>query len=419
MDGFAEAFVDKLILLEEVAGATVPYQPMPQQTGSLGDAVSIQLAAKQIADFAGLTDWVFVVSVAKQGAGTSGHIELGRGKREVFIEIDPSVLEFNPAVAATLCHEICHKWLETKCIQSSTERDNEIFTDISTIFLGFGKIMLNGCSTSRTSRVVSAGGGEELTRTFRVGYLERDQLAFVYRLVCAMRHIPSGQMLDGLNPDATRALERCDTSFGHYYSTRFHDQETTKIAAEALAASFLRAQLRLSELTKQLAYTRKSFCGTIEAYIRDQHYRVQSLRKSVDDIAERSYADPALRFLRSIKSEAELTRVGHTTDSIADQTQVLADQAALVNTEIYKHKRLFPVPGANVFTIVSCPNDGTRLRVPNHSRDLVVSCPRCKYRFGYNSTPPSFDDQVSHVRSASKSRRGWARRMWRRLFTKL
>ena len=74
MDGFAEAFVDKLILLEEVAGATVPYQPMPQQTGSLGDAVSIQLAAKQIADFAGLTDWVFVVSVAKRGAGTSGHI---------------------------------------------------------------------------------------------------------------------------------------------------------------------------------------------------------------------------------------------------------------------------------------------------------------------------------------------------------
>src|SRR3989442_1554225 len=134
-----------VILLEHRTGARVSYRPLPPLRQSLHDIIGIQAAAKHIAEFVGLTGLTFVVGVAKQKLNVGGHIDLKSSGPDVFVEIDSDTLSFSDAVAATLCHEICHKWLQVNGISCPVEIENEILTDITTVFLGLGKIMLNGC----------------------------------------------------------------------------------------------------------------------------------------------------------------------------------------------------------------------------------------------------------------------------------
>ena len=141
-DQFVEAFVDKLILLEQRTGAGVQYRVIPPFTTPFDDHLSIQKVAKEIAASIGLTGFTFVVAVAKQKEKVGGHIDLSIQDTNVFVEIDANMMKFPDAVGATLCHEVCHKWLQIQGIRSPIEIDNEILTDITTVFLGFGKIML-------------------------------------------------------------------------------------------------------------------------------------------------------------------------------------------------------------------------------------------------------------------------------------
>ncbi|MGH9424843.1 MAG: hypothetical protein ACRD2L_00830, partial [Terriglobia bacterium] len=52
---FVDSFAEKLILLERKTGASVSYRLLPPLHQSLHDFVEIQAAAKNIAEFVGLT----------------------------------------------------------------------------------------------------------------------------------------------------------------------------------------------------------------------------------------------------------------------------------------------------------------------------------------------------------------------------
>ena len=251
-DTFVSSFVEKLILLEKATGADIPYRITPPITSSLDDILSLQKVARELADSIGLSQFVFIVTFAKQEKNVGGHIDLGTKDGVVYIEIDPGAIPFRQSIGATLCHEICHKWLQTKGISSPILMDNEILTDITTVFLGFGKIMLNGCKVTNVREERSGEGTRTTTETRTSGYLKRDQLAFVYRLVCAMRRIPSSEYLHGLSPAATDAIQACDSSFWHYYNERFHLPETTAYALKNLQAAGVAQQRQMAELNKHL-----------------------------------------------------------------------------------------------------------------------------------------------------------------------
>ena len=159
---------------------------------------SIRRAHGAIADFIGLTADVYVVRVQLR-EGVVGVIH--RGHRDglgEFIEIDEKL----PHVpfAATLCHELCHKWLETNI--GWNDASNEELTDVATVYLGLGKIMLNGSHYEETD----AGG--ETTRTYKSGYITYDQFAFLYGAVCEMRDVPAAERSSLLHGFARKAFLR-------------------------------------------------------------------------------------------------------------------------------------------------------------------------------------------------------------------
>ena len=108
-----ESFAAKLLLLERASGSNLIHQIAEPFDNSFCDVICIQRRAKIIAESIGLLDHRFNVAIATQGKHTGGHIDLSTSGKDVFIEIDPALLEFPDALSATLCHEICHKWLQT------------------------------------------------------------------------------------------------------------------------------------------------------------------------------------------------------------------------------------------------------------------------------------------------------------------
>jgi uncharacterized protein YbaR (Trm112 family) len=55
----------------------------------------------------------------------------------------------------------------------------------------------------------------------------------------------------------------------------------------------------------------------------------------------------------------------------------------------------FRPPSPHLFGIITCPQDGTRLSLPEESGDLILACPICKYRFTYTAAALSFAEEAA------------------------
>lgn len=144
-----EDYTKKLLMLENRVGARTKYKILEPFLLGAENIVMVQNAVRRIAEFVGLQNLSFIVSVARQDDKAGGHVELEHGQSEVFIEISENVAKSSTAVLATLAHEITHKYLQEQAISVGPgpkhKYENEVFTDIATVFLGLGKLMLNGC----------------------------------------------------------------------------------------------------------------------------------------------------------------------------------------------------------------------------------------------------------------------------------
>ncbi len=161
------------------------------RNGSEPDVIAIQNAGKIIASHAGLGDLTFIIAITQHPPNTAGHIELRYGEPGVFVEVSNDICGFPEAVLATLCHEISHKYLHANGIRyGSLQIEQEILTDVAAVYLGLGKLMLNGSECEHVGTVRTGGEVKELHTTLKTGYVDRFSVAFVYRLICAMRQVP-------------------------------------------------------------------------------------------------------------------------------------------------------------------------------------------------------------------------------------
>lgn len=377
-DRSIESFVNRLAYLELKAGHKVHYRIMTPFLEPFKDIISVQKAGKHIAEFIGLTDVSFIVAIAKQKENVGGHIDLSTSSTEVFIEIDSGMMEFPNMVMATLCHEVCHKWLRINGLESPNIDDNEILTDITSVFLGFGKIMLNGCNLT----IDSFSGTQTTSNTKTVGYIAREEFAIVYRLVCAMRKIPSAEYMEGLNWEASPAIYRCDESYGHLYKQDYHQPDKLQAAITDLKNKMVEVQRALADLNKHVTYAKKSFCETIDDFLSNAHKKLDKFHNNTKQNEE---LDPALNFLKAIQMNNNVKEMTTDISSLSKETTELLQDAKFLCIHLNHLCQQFPPPSPSLFNIVTCPKDGTKLRLPENSGDIIATCPTCQYRFAYNT----------------------------------
>lgn len=210
-------YMGKIQLLERYLGSQ-NYYSILEPVGLLQnpyDIYELNMAARYIASFIGLHYAVFYIRSKELQNNVAGEILLD-GSDEVTIYIAPKTLQYRDAVLAILAHEITHKFLFDLNLILEDEKENEILTDIATVYLGLGKLMLNGCYFEETtySSVPFSKSIRVITTSMRVGYLTQSQFILVYLLLCKMKGIEQFQYESNLNSSCLKLLNVCRNYVG-------------------------------------------------------------------------------------------------------------------------------------------------------------------------------------------------------------
>ena len=167
------------------------------------DIISVQKEASKMMKFVGLNHHVACITYTNTDKGTGGNIDLDNSDN-VFIEINQCYKYDTDKTLAVMAHEICHKVLYVHHLFFPNNTiENELLTDLSTVYVGFGKLSLNGCFNESYSKnkVWKDNHWVDVTTTRKeyVGYLSLRQFALAYSIVCSYYGIPSEKRLSGLN----------------------------------------------------------------------------------------------------------------------------------------------------------------------------------------------------------------------------
>jgi hypothetical protein len=379
------AFLSLIKLLEDAVGVRMRYallDPFPCQTMRDGRPaiVAIQNVGKIIAQHIGLVDYVFVITVTNQEPNTAGHIELDHSGRDVFVELSPHVCECKDAVLAVLCHELSHKFLHKHGIKiGATVLEQEFLTDVTAVYLGLGKIMLNGCECQTSRQRTRDGTISTETHVLKTGYISRDCFAFVYRLVCAMRDIPRHVFLSGLSAAAREALQASESKYGNWFMPEFGTADGAAMLADSLKGVVESCQddaaarhRILRNIDERLAFVRTR--------INQSHRPLQEAQQQIAGLAE-PQPNPHLLFLNCLQTREATAGLLCLRDlQIKDILQEWKQVEAMAS---WRHE----TGCESSDDIVECPLDGRKLRVPMGRKRLLVTCPSCKYKFLVNTGP--------------------------------
>ncbi len=294
-------FVSKLVFLEESVGHRTSYQLLEPFSLDSQSPIDLQSAGKRIGKFLGLDGLIFIIGFAKQADSVGGHIELQDDSQDVFVEISPEMREFPQSILATLGHEITHKYLHThrlyKSYDKKDELDNEVLTDIAAVYLGLGKLMMNGCEVQKSSTVYRGNGYETTTQTYRSGYLTRNQFSVVYKLVTSMRGTSNAVATAALSSEARQALVTDVYPYRKFFKIPFGDPEhlsSTNGTVETKASPTLNI---LDAVEAHVDYLEDIANRYVRAFLIKSRKRVAEKKAEVQATRGTEVFNPALRYL--------------------------------------------------------------------------------------------------------------------------
>ncbi len=294
-------FVTKLVYLEESVGHRTSYQLLEPFRLVSQSTIDLQSAGKRIGKFLGLEGLIFIIGFAKQADSIGGHIELQDDSQDVFVEISPDMREFPQSILATLGHEITHKYLHThrlyKSYDKKDELDNEVLTDIAAVYLGLGKLMMNGCEVQKSWTVSRGNGTETTTQTFRSGYLTRNQFSVVYKLVTSMRGTSYAVGTDGLSDQARQALVTDLYPYRKFFKVPFGDPEHVSSTNDTVSTKASTTLDLLNAVEAQVDYLEDIANRYVRAFLIKARKRVAEKKAELDAKRGAEVFNPALRYL--------------------------------------------------------------------------------------------------------------------------
>jgi hypothetical protein len=259
-----------------------------------------------------------------------------------------------------------------------------VLTDVAAVYLGLGKIMLNGCHDEVVRYTQRDGVSTTLSHKIKVGYVTREELAFVYELCGAMRNLNVKSSSSGLNSDAQEACAAVRRQYERFLDRRAH---TAKHQSDFIASNLeaiVDQQRVLAEFDRLVRLMKADALVALERLSRDSHNTFSSSREKLGTIAQSENYNPHLRFLDI---------VGWSHEAFACDSTILDNLESLIAD--VQRKSLIDETFEEKIQI-ECPLDNTKLRVPTGKQSLLVTCPNCRYKFVVNSKY-----RVSRVEQAS------------------
>lgn len=132
------------------------YIPLYISKGGLLDDVILRKEVKSMLEFVGLYDYVIDVKFYDTPNGVAGNISSANNTYEKAVHINVSNSYKNrwKCCVAILAHEICHKLLAVNGLYENETELNETLVDLSTIYVGFGNLILNGYVSDSKQQII-------------------------------------------------------------------------------------------------------------------------------------------------------------------------------------------------------------------------------------------------------------------------
>jgi len=395
-DTFVQSCLTKLQLLESRVGAGVVYEtlepaafPPPGQSYGAVDERFLGDATRTIARFIGVAYFNFEVTIRPQKENVGGHIDFHRyedSNRRAFIEVSHEVAEVRNSTLATLAHEVTHAYLHVYKISCGTAPyDDEVLTDVAAVFLGLGKLMLNGIEYQRSWN----SGDRTTTRTLRCGYLSREQFVFLYWFVCAMRRIPESVYQNGLQPEIITEIIECDSQWRQrLIEIGSHEKASTldvtfKDQVHQLGAA-------LSVLERCLILLQQTCINTTERLLDETH---RWIKTSADSVHSRMNSgeeyDPAMKVLKNAVLRLELHKLMVDVKQRFVVTSRAQEGFEKIASCLIGSESPYQDPDPVVFRVQHCRICNTPLKLREDGGPHQVRCPnpKCKYVFVASSAP--------------------------------
>ena len=357
--------LEHLCLLEEKIPrkSNEPYVPT-YATFCVDSEKRLNFEARQMLSHIGFGHYMPICEFTSLKEGTAGCVEMGGGSNYfVKIKIDEKYRDHSDAVLAILAHEICHKLIYYYGIDFPTMPiENEILTDLCTLYVGFGNLIIKGYNTT------SYNYQDKVATTHILGYLEYQMYVDTYEIIrCVyggyepLKDVSVG-CIDIFLQDALKQFANTENK---------RSLIIDKLKEKEFDLSSLNRDMLVLEQLLNICYT-----GNKEII---QHY---------NDIANNSglfiQSDGMQNKIKVLKSlydldveEKEMANIKFVLKHIEGNIISLWNHYAIMSNDIN-------------WGIVKCPNCGYMAQNINKDNEVsLIRCYKCHVIFAHNSTPIS------------------------------
>ena len=132
-----------------------------------------------------------------------GRVELSNSN-EFFVELQSQFRSNPKAIGAVLAHEVAHIFLHRCGVRFPDELNNEVLTDTTAAYVGFGPTIMNG--VTETTRHLPSNVIQ--TNTHHFGYLSLDEFGYILAKRDSLFEVDSTSMIDSGIASTTFACGR-------------------------------------------------------------------------------------------------------------------------------------------------------------------------------------------------------------------
>lgn len=344
------------------------------------DPIEVQKAGEKISNFIGLKNLNFIITYAPQKENVAGHIVLNNNNDQgVFIEIDDKYKYNNKIVLAILAHEICHKLIHYYGLEQFGY-ENEILTDVATVYTGLGKLSLNGCEDEYIP--VCIHGDFKTSISQKVGYLNINQFAFVYKVLCRMRRIPEKYMLDYLSLYALKALDRVQFDES---DELFYNESVIDLVSKTINDKLNDMQIDFA-LNYKAQRTLKHYLDSAHELYIASHMKMKSVSAKLIETAKQHHDIESLNFIKNLIIIRELDFIDEKFEN--EENELPSLNSLFINwiNDLLVNKTAFTVIDKREYLYsIECPICRCKMSL-KQDKLVKIKCNNCHYSFIIDNT---------------------------------
>ena len=372
MESFSSEMIKHIARLDEALVGTWPKGLFEENSlVTPFSPIDVQRLVRKMACYVNMPYYTFLVAKDCHEMGVAGRIEWPKSySGEVLISLSPDLYNYPQVAIKVLAHELSHQFMRFHRVEYGDVAYNERMTDVTSVYLGFGKYILNGDS-------YQVGG-----MTITPGYLSNIEFAHVYDFVCKLRNIARSDEESGLAPYALSNLKKaqsvfrgndpkgCDGAIKYYTELRrLYDEE-----------DLLFSNVDRLRIFAPLWYAKKSQV-------------ISELRR--ESVADHVLVDEAISRMTSSKNYSSVSALSLIYEREQSRLKSNFDRRGTKLKEIFggvqdeTTQDKVSAEWINIGRIiVECPKCNSRLRLPTGKTRIQVSCPKCGYKFDYSTVEP-------------------------------